>query len=209
MIKLQYFIYIYIILIIIDNIETIKHYMHCLISSRTFSSIPLNKELINNVNNIIKNIKNYKNYTFIDFGSGYGNILYYFKDTFNKLIGIELNEGSFNESLYLLKNYKNISLLNMPMEDYIFPNTNIILYMYEPLFDVNCKNRMQVYNKVLNNLYKCNKKIYIIYVGSNTISNIFYNCFYNKKMFEEKFKLINKKNTSLWPFNRNIYILKN
>ena len=69
---------LYLLLLILDNIDTIKHYTNCLINPRSCYSIPLNKTLINKVSNIIKNIKNHQNYTFIDFGSGYGNILYHF-----------------------------------------------------------------------------------------------------------------------------------
>ena len=200
---------LYLLLLILDNIDTIKHYTNCLINPRSCYSIPLNKTLINNVSNIIKNIKNHQNYTFIDFGSGYGNILYHFKYTFNKLIGIELNKGSHNEALNLLKNYNNISLLNMSMEGFEFPNTDIILYMYEPLFELKCNDRTILYKKIIKNLSKSNNKVYIIYIRAHMIANVFNNCFYNNEIFEEDFKLVSKKNTSIWPLNRKIYLLEN
>jgi len=210
--NLQSIIYLfglYLLLLILENIDTIKHYTYCLINPRNCYSIPLNKTLINNVDNIIRNIKDYKDYTFIDFGSGYGNILYYFKDTFNKLIGIELSTESHNEAKNLLQNYNNISLLNMSMEDFEFPNTDIILYMYEPLFELKCNDRNILYKKIIKKLSKSNNKVYILYIRANMISNILDKCVYNKELFEEDFKLIDEKNTCLWPLNRMIYILEN
>ena len=62
---------------------------------------------------------NHQNYTFIDFGSGYGNILYHFKDTFNKLIGIELNKTFYQTSIEYAYNTREIFDLNGDNNNYL------------------------------------------------------------------------------------------
>ena len=203
------FFIIYLLLLIIENSNYIIHYTNCIFFPRSILSIPLNNKLTNELTKILLNIPDYKNYTFIDFGSGFGNILFKYKDTFNNLIGIELSKNSHNEAVNSLQNYKNIKLINMSMEDYKFPNNNIILYMYEPLFHLKCKDRNNIYYNILNNLNNNNKNIYIIYIRANYISNQLINCHYNKCIFEKDFKLVNKKNIGLWPLNKKIYILTN
>ena len=76
------------------------------------------------------------------------------------------------------------------MEKYEFLNEKVILYMYEPLFELKCKDRDK------------------IYIRANTISNVIHNCYYNEDYFKNKFKLISKCNVGLFPFTREIYFLE-
>ena len=85
------------------------------------------------------------------------------KYDFHKLIGIELETSSHKEAIQKLNHYNHIILLNQNMETYQFPNENIILYMYESLFSI----RDIIYNHVMKNLQKVNKKVYIIYISEN------------------------------------------
>ena len=79
------------------------------------------------------------------------------------------------------------------METYQFPNANIILYMYEPLFSLrDCSLRNKIYNTVIENLQKINKKI----------QSIFTNCQYSI----DNFILKDIKYGNLMPFERTIKV---
>ena len=92
------------------------------------------------------------------------------------------------------------------MEKYKFSNYPIIFYLYEPLFELNCDSRYQIYNKVFNNLKKIKEKVYIIYISATSINKLIYNC---NDILLNNFNLLYKKNISLYPFDRNIYMFTN
>ena len=112
---------IYIILLSLENKHHIKHWTNFCLGKNHYYSIPLPSNILSSIPKIIKNnINNYENYTFIDFGSGYGNILVEYNNLFKKLIGIELNKNSHDQAKNILTKYKNVSLLNISMENYTF-----------------------------------------------------------------------------------------
>ena len=199
---------IYIILLALENTHHLSHWTNFLLGNYHYYSIPLPKNILDSIPKLVKNINNYQDYTFIDFGSGYGNILLEYNNLFKKLIGVELNKTSHDQAKLVLNNYKNISLYNTSMEKYKFPNEKIILYMYEPLFELKCKDRDKIYKDVINNLYNNNNKSYIIYIRETTISNVIDNCYYNEDYFKNKFKLISKCKLGLFPLTREIYFLE-
>ena len=70
--------------------------------------------------------------------------------------------------------------------------------MYESLFSI----RDIIYNHVMKNLQKVNKKVYIIYISENQIQNIWSNCELNI----DNFILKDIKYGNLIPFERTIKI---
>lgn len=142
-------------------------------------------------------------YTFIDFGSGKGDVLYKLNTYFTKMVGIEIDSVEYNKSLQLLKPYKNINLINNSMENYYIKNENIILYMYEPLWTEHCKYRYKIYNKVLENLIN-NKNVYVVYITSNGLTDT---CDFNQNI-TNKYILRDVVQSNLWPFNKQILLYK-
>ena len=211
-------IFSYLLLLFFDNKDILLHFLITIFNERSLKSIPLNKKLINKVHEILNKI-NTKKFTFIDFGSGYGNILKEFHYYFPKLIGIELESNSYNESKKILKYYENIILINDSMENFKFPNENIIFYIYEPLYFLfDCKKVNEIYEKVIynlnqsninnnnNNEVRCNK-IYIIYIKENNISRLLKNCEQKDKLFSKyNFLLTDIYYENLFPFEREMEI---
>ena len=124
-----------------QNKENILSIIHSFINDKPYPAIPSNSYLIEKINNISDQyIPNNNNYSFIDFGSGDGMILKKMHKKYKKLYGIELYEKAHILALENCKNINNIYLINDSMENFKFPNDDIILYMYDPLFTINdCK----------------------------------------------------------------------
>lgn len=196
-----------------QNKENILSLIDTYIYNKPYDAIPSNSYVIEKINNISDQyIPNNNNYSFIDFGSGDGMILKNMYRKYKKLYGIELYEKAHILALQNCKNINNIYLINDSMENFKFPNDDIILYMYDPLFTINDCNKIKfIYNSVINNLNKTNKNKYIIYVQANTIHNltknkchdIIFDIFKNNNYY-----LLKKTSSNLWPLNRSIYIYK-
>ena len=156
-----------ILYIIIYHLIHLTHLIHFITRKSEYVSIPTNIIILQNVKKIIyENIHNYYDFTLIDFGCGDGQFIKSMKDDFNHIIGVEKEHKSYLNSIKNCEYEDNISIINISMEDFTFPNTKTILYMYEPLFLIKDRDIINnIYNKVINN-YKnqgsCKK--YILYV---------------------------------------------
>ena len=197
------FIIFYILILLYENIDLILHKL----TFKSKESVPSNRILINKIKYILNKLslkENISNYTFIDFGSGFGDILYELRNFFNILYGIECDKYSYNKSKQKLEEYKHIKLINDKIENVNINHNNIILYMYEPLWTMkNCEERYNMYNKILDNINY--KNFYIIYVEGSKITNM---CNFNNNI-NSKFSLIYSYNVNTWPLNKKIYIYKN
>lgn len=115
------------------------------------------KYLNKNLNRII----NYDNsYELIDFGCGDGTTLKKLNICERK-IGIEIDKSIYNLAVNNCKYYANIEIINDDICNYHFKN-NSIMFMYEPLWL--CKDYLTIYYKLFENILKCKKHIYIIYL---------------------------------------------
>ena len=152
------------------------------------------------LNKNIKSIIKYDNsYELVDFGCGDGTTLKKLKICKRK-IGIEIDKSIYNLAVNNCKNYANIKLINDDICNYHFKK-NTILFMYEPLWL--CKDYLTIYYKLFENIFKCKKHIYIIYLTGL------------KKQLQEEdfqkynFKLKNKHKYGSILLNRYIYIYSN
>ena len=200
---------IYLLMILCENKENLYHIALSCVNRREFASVPTNPTLLTSINKVLgKNIRNKYQYTFIDFGSGFGTLLEQMRHKYVKLIGVEPEKVSHEESTLKLRMYENIVLENKPMEEFVFPDEDIILYMYEPLFLLNdCSKRREIYNQVIGNLAKYSKKAYVIYIQSNRISHFQKGCDFDFNIFTNHgFRLINHSTSNLWPLSRSFYL---
>ena len=127
-----------------------------------------------------------KDYTLVDFGSGQCEFIEEIskKELKIKLIvGVELNKNDV-ELCNKKKMNKKIEIYNMDMVNYNFSKVLDILYMYEPLWCVNNKEAVSVYEKVI-----MKKPSYIIYVSGvspilneSFFKNMGYNTLHNSRV---------------------------
>ena len=152
------------------------------------------------LNKNLKSIINYDNsYVLVDFGCGDGTTLQKLNICKRK-IGIEIDKSIYNLAVSNCKYYANIELINDDICNYHF-NKNTILFMYEPLWL--CKDYLTIYNKLFENILKCKKHIYIIYLTGLT-----------KQLQEDyfqkyNFKLKHKCKRGSILLNRRVYIYSN
>jgi hypothetical protein len=108
-----------------------------------------------------------KKYTFIDFGSGTGEVIKYLSPEFKNLIGVELNKKLHKKAKNSICKKSNITVVNKDMQEFDFhniPNKKQILYMYEPLWQIPIKKSKKIYSKVLKNFTDSSQKKYILYI---------------------------------------------
>eukprot|EP01084_Bolivina_argentea_P021313 39585_1 len=114
--------------------------------------IPTSKQNIQEINSYLKRLTDIKKYTFIDFGAGEGNAIEYSVNDYQNLIGIELDENIATAAKQRLHDYSNVEILNMNMLNYTFNNTDTVLFLYEPLWQLEEKQAAVIYHAVFNNL---------------------------------------------------------
>jgi cyclopropane fatty-acyl-phospholipid synthase-like methyltransferase len=180
------FIIIFITYIILTLYYERQGIIFNLINNNASMPIPffIKDEIIYN----LQKIKNYKDYTFIDFGCGYGEMIYNVKNLFNNVIGTELDKHPADYSINKFKNNKNVKILNMDMVDYKFDNVPTILYIYEPLWLLDKNTALDIYMKVLNNISKVNN-VYIFYCSGTSAKPLtveIFNQFNFKQIYHKK-----------------------
>jgi predicted RNA methylase len=204
---------LYILAVIYENKDNLYHIGLSCLTTRVLISVPTNPTLLKSINRVLdENIRDRYQYTFIDFGSGFGSLLEQMRHKHVKLIGVELEKSSHDEANQTLQIHENIVLENKDMEKFVFPNEDIILYMYEPLFLLlDCHKRRKIYNQVIANLGKSNKhhKTFVMYVQANNVSHSHQNCEFDFRIFENHgYRLKNHSTSNLWPLSRNIYLFE-
>jgi len=157
------------------------------------NSMPIPFRIKNEIICNIKKINDYKNYCFIDFGCGYGEMIDSVKNMFDNIIGIELDKDPAVYSINKFKNNNNIKIYNMDMVDYKFEDIPTILYMYEPLWLADNKTALDIYMKVLNNIYVSHKSeinnVYIFYCSgtkAKPLTDDIFNQFNFKQIYHKK-----------------------
>ena len=206
-------IVIYILLLLWQEKNNIQHIYLSFISDLPFVAIPTNPTLLKNVNKIInKNILDKKKYTFIDFGSGCGDLVKQIHEDYYTTIGIEIEKEAHKKAISNCINNSTIILKNIPMQNYNFQDVPTILYMYDPLFELNdCNEIDTIYNNVFTNYDKIKNTKYILYVKANQIHYSYQpNC--KKNIFNifnnHGYELIDKLSSNLWPLTRYMYLYK-
>lgn len=206
-------IVIYILLLLWQEKNNIQHIYLSFISDLPYVAIPTNPILLKNVNKIInKNILDKKKYTFIDFGSGCGDLVKQIHQDYYNTIGIEINKEAHNKAISNCINKSNIILKNIPMQNYYFSDVPSILYMYDPLFELNdCNEIDKIYDNVLINYDKIKNTKYILFIsGIKNNYSYLYSC--KETIFtifnNHGYELIDKLSSNLWPLTRYMYLYK-
>lgn len=153
--------------------------------------------IINEINHMIKKHtpKNFKK--LIDFGCGECHTLSKINFKYKK-IGVEYNNEIYKNAIKISKknNYNIYKIINCHILDYKFTD-NSVIYMYEPLWDV---ENNDVYIKLFQILDSLNYNIDIIYVTGLFVKKLDQR-FFNKYNFE----ILEKKKLGSLFLNRNIY----
>lgn len=168
--------------------------------SSTYGTIEILKGML------YKQVTDLNNFTLIDFGCGYGNVITHMSAIFQNLIGIELDAKVYEKARINTKKYDNVTIMNMNMCDYDFKDTDTLLFMYEPLWNVKNVQAMKIYNKVFDNLNKVfetsQKRIYIGYVTGTMRQDL------SEEFIKSKgYKIISVNSFGSLILKRNIYVL--
>jgi ubiquinone/menaquinone biosynthesis C-methylase UbiE len=157
-------------------------------SNVDISSMPTTSANIDLIINRIKLIPNYKKSIFIDFGCGEGNVIMEVakRVKLRNILGIEINEKTAklakDKISKLEKKKTNIDVICSDIQNIDFDCDNIILYCYEPLWNVDKKNALNIYKNVFRKLKK-RKDTYIIYISGVMRQDLSYD-FFNKYKFK-------------------------
>ena len=60
----------------------------------------------------------------------------------------------------------------MDIIDFNFPDTDIVFFLYEPLWDMKKKKALKIYNHVFDKLTKSINNLYIIYITGSTTNHL-------------------------------------
>ncbi len=203
---------LYVISLCWQNKENIEWIVTCYLQDTPLESIPTNSYILSSINQIIdSNLPNLQEYTFVDFGSGSGRLVKDICYKYKHVYGIELEEKSHHLALDHCQGVPNITLLHQSITDFEFPDTDILLYMYDPLYLVDdCDKVKDTYQSVLDNLSKTNHNKYILYVSGIFIHSL-YKTVCNSLLtllHDKQYTLVHKSTTNLFPFNRQIYLFR-
>lgn len=107
----------------------------------------------------------YSNYTYIDFGCGKGRtMILAAQNGFKRVIGVDISPQLLKiaKHNFELKHIEN-ELLCSDVRDYVFPDGNLVLFMYNPFFpDV----MLQVAENIKKSLINNPRDIYIVYYSA-------------------------------------------
>lgn len=202
-------IYIIVNTIYINKEQIIYHINYLFNKNNNKSGLPILNVISDKILKHIKDIKNIKSFTFIDFGSGEGEMINKVRNLVKNCIGIEIDKNTAINSVNKFHNIKNIEIINSDMTDYIFEDVDTIFYLYEPLWLLNNNHSLEIYSKVFNNLINAFKNsknnLYVIYCSGEKVKHLD-DIFFNKYNFH----LINLTKISRGlPFlYNNLYFLK-
>lgn len=185
-----------IILVLFFYKLVLQNNLTSLLYSKT--SIPTSQSSLNEISLMLSHIPNIKDYTFIDFGCGTGSVLLHVHDKVNKVIGIEIDPQISSIAKKNTSQLKNVSIKNVDMRHVTFPNEPTVLFLYEPLWDLDKSLAMPVYHQVFSNI----NNAYVIYISGVSSK-------YLDKVFFEKYglKVIKEKSFGSLLLPREIYLL--
>lgn len=180
--------YIWIVCIIVLIMTIISLYMYegdhlvynirCLFNpSISYSGLPTPSYMIERIKTVIQDIPP-QSYTLIDFGCGEGKMIQHLSPLVYHTIGIELDTTLASRATQIFQDNPSITILHMNITEYQFANIPTILYMYEPLWNVNYTEALEVYKKVFTTISRISSPCYIIYLSG-----------INAKLTESDFKL--------------------
>jgi len=161
------------------------------------SQQPTPHYIIKEINNLILLYTSDKIKKIIDFGCGDCNTLNNIDFNYEK-IGIDYNKDIYENAIYQIKknNYQIDEIININILEYNF-NTNFLLYMYEPLWEVEDTG---VYKTLFLKLSKLDYDIDIIYLTGLTSKKLD-KYFFNKYNFH----VIKKIDIGSIFLNRSLY----
>lgn len=149
------------------------------------AGLPTPYHIRDNIFSLIESLPE-KDYTLVDFGSGQCEFIEEIgrkELKIKSIVGVELNKKDVEMCKRRIRK-NNIEIYNMDMVNYNFSNVSDILYMYEPLWCVNNKEAVSVYEKVI-----MKKPSYIIYISGvlpilneSFFRNMGYNTLYNSRV---------------------------
>ena len=158
---------ILVLLFLIQEYEHVLFHIKSLLGRKNTVSIPTPSSVITRVQSILSSLNDSKKFTFVDFGCGEGFTLSRIHHLFNQSFGIELNKTTADYAYQKFKSVSCVTILHQDMVHYTFTNQPTVLYLYEPLWEVQDQQVVQsVYQKVFDNLKKVTHQKYVIYVTS-------------------------------------------
>ena len=179
---MKYYIILLVILLLLliyyHESTHIKYYLSCLFLKKNKSGLPTPSLICSKVISIIRSLPDL---IVIDFGCGGGDFIECIHSLPNitQVIGIELNEQQALECKDRFSNNQKIQIQQMNMMDYMFPSTPFLLYMYEPLWDMNQTEALSIYHHIMKRI---TSPCYIIYIsGINALLN---ESFFSEYSFE-------------------------
>ncbi len=207
--KIIYIIIIVLIVFIINiiyiNRASILYMTNFFNKNYNKEGLPLAYSIRDEIIKFINNITDVKSFTFIDFGCGAGDMINEVYQLVGNVDGVEYHIPQAELTKNRFKNIDNVTIYPMNMMDYEFKQTNTILYLYEPLWQMENNIALEIYSKVFENLIKNKMKIYVIYCSA--IKQKYLNMDFFSKY---DLKLIKMKTISRGiPFmNNNLYFLE-
>ena len=200
-------IIVIIILVIIikyinDELLGIIHLLNYLLYNKAYSAVPLPKNIRYDLLQIIAKLP-LDRYKFIEFGCADGEIIELVKNDkkIYKIDGIEIDKDLYTITKMRFNKDDNIKIYNDDMQNYKFENTASILYMYEPLWTLDKRKALEIYNNIFSKIPN-NNNFYVIYI-SGIEQKLNDNFFYSHNL-----KKIYEKSINRIFGNNNIYLLK-
>ena len=147
----------------------VKQYFESALSNRPSAAVTLSKnveqELLQTLHSYFGATKN--KFIFIDFGCAEGNVIakVYQHPSIQKCVGVELESKLTDKAQERFKNIPNIEIWNLDMNDYKYEIAPTILFIYEPLWELNTKEAKTLYRQILSSIPPYNDDFYIIYVS--------------------------------------------
>jgi SAM-dependent methyltransferase len=123
------------------------------------------------LNTLKGHIVDFDHWTFIDIGSGLGrNLLLAAEHSFKRIIGIEISPFLHNKAVANIENYNqkaerrcNIEVLCMNALDYNFPETDTILYFWEPFREITVMEKLMRILEKISGKYR--NRFILIFLG--------------------------------------------
>ena len=151
-------------------------------------------------------------FTFIDFGCAEGNVLaevYRQKHAhINSYVGVELEKQLTDIAQKRFAKNDMVQIYNMDMKEYTYADTPTILFIYEPLWELETPLAQTIYLDILSNIPTTNPSFYIIYVSGvlkKHMNVAFFDRLHFRKLRHAKCnRVLGLKHNSIYLFKQTI-----